>query len=180
MAQMEDQEYGRYQDQLSQYYTDLNYLTENARYMSETEYQKALDAFNIKYGAYWDQKNFDESVRQYDEQMELQKKNSVGSPYTYDSDYEDYTPPKYTPPNGWNEATVREFQNMYGLEQDGVFGPKTSYVYDLVADLNEFISEGEPKSKISAVLREELNSGKISRETFNILQRDFVPKEYTY
>ena len=54
MAQMEDQEYGRYRDQLSDYYTDLNYLTENARYMSETEYQKALDDFNIKYGAYRD------------------------------------------------------------------------------------------------------------------------------
>ena len=73
MAQMEDQEYGRYQDQLSQYYTDLNYLTENARYMSETEYQKALDEFNIKYGAHWDQKNFDESVRQYNEQFAYKK-----------------------------------------------------------------------------------------------------------
>ena len=29
IAGMEDQEYGRYQDTVSQYYTDLNYLTEN-------------------------------------------------------------------------------------------------------------------------------------------------------
>ena len=85
MAQMEDQDYGRYRDQLSDYYTDLNYLTENARYMSETEYQKALDAFNIKYGAYRDdvadkqwQTEFDESKRQYDQQYALSKKSSSG------------------------------------------------------------------------------------------------------
>ena len=87
MAQMEDQDYGRYRDQLSDYYTDLNYLTENARYMSETEYQKALDAFNIKYGAYRDdvadkqwQTEFDESKRQYDQQYALSKKTSNNTP----------------------------------------------------------------------------------------------------
>ena len=86
MASMEDQDYGRYRDQLSDYYTDLNYLTENARYMSETEYQKALDAFNIKYSAYRDdvadkqwQAQFDEAKRQYDEQMALSKSKSSGS-----------------------------------------------------------------------------------------------------
>ena len=86
MASMEDQDYGRYRDQLSDYYTDLNYLTENARYMSETEYQKALDEFNIKYSAYRDdvadkqwQAQFDEAKRQYDEQMALSKKSSSSS-----------------------------------------------------------------------------------------------------
>lgn len=87
MASMEDQEYGRYRDQLSDYYTELNRLTEDARYMSETEYQKALDDFNIKYGAYRDdvadqqwQAQFDEAKRQYDEQMALsQSKSSGGS-----------------------------------------------------------------------------------------------------
>ena len=87
MASMEDQEYGRYRDQLSDYYTELNRLTEDARYMSETEYQKALDDFNIKYGAYRDdvadqqwQTQFDEAKRQHDEQMALsQSKSSGGS-----------------------------------------------------------------------------------------------------
>lgn len=64
MAQMDEQEYGRYQDKLSKYYTDLNYLTENARYMSETEYNKALQDFNIKYSSYWDQTNFDYTKEQ--------------------------------------------------------------------------------------------------------------------
>ena len=59
MAGMEEQEYGKYRDTVSDYYTDLNYLTENARYMSEDEYNKALQDFNIKYSSYWDQTNFD-------------------------------------------------------------------------------------------------------------------------
>lgn len=71
LAGMDEQEYGRYMDEVSQYYTDLNYLTENARYMSETEYQRALNDFNIKYGSYRDtvadnqwQTQFDEAQRQ--------------------------------------------------------------------------------------------------------------------
>lgn len=188
LAGMEDQEYGRYQDQLSQYYTDLNYLTENARYMSETEYQKALDEFNIKYSSYWDQTNFDESVRQYDEQFAYQKeqdalsasRSSVGSSISDSPDDSDDTTPEYTAPNGWDKATVATFQQKYGLKQDGIYGEKTAYVYDLVADLNEFIREGEPKSKISAVLREEYNSGKISKETYDLLRDDYVPTGHTY
>ena len=86
MAQMEDQDYGRYRDQMSDYYTELNRLTEDARYMSETEYQKAMDDFNIKYGSYRDsvsdqqwQAQFDEAKRQYDEQMALSKSKSYSS-----------------------------------------------------------------------------------------------------
>ena len=85
LAQMDDQEYGRYQDKLSQYYTDLNYLTENARYMSETEYQQALDAFNIKYGSYRDtvadqqwQAELDFAKQQYNDSQKTTKKSSSG------------------------------------------------------------------------------------------------------
>lgn len=54
LAGMNEQEYGRYRDTVSDYYTELNYLNENAKYMSETEYQRALNDFNIKYGSYSD------------------------------------------------------------------------------------------------------------------------------
>lgn len=199
LGQMEDQEYGRYRDQLSDYYTDLNYLTENARYMSETEYQQALDAFNIKYGAYRDtvgdqqwQAQFDEGVRQYNEQFAYQQEqDSVanassgvsnggnGNPGIDNSGYGD-PGSKYTAPDGWTEADVKEFQRRYGLDVDGIFGPKTQYVYDLVDDLNSFVREGEPKSKISAVLREELDSGKISKSLHDVLKGEFVPRGNTY
>ena len=69
MAQMEDQDYGRYRDEVSDYNTELERLTENARYMSETEYQKALDDFNIKYGAHRDTV----SDNQWDQEFQYQK-----------------------------------------------------------------------------------------------------------
>lgn len=148
MAQMDEQEYGRYQDKLSQYYTDLNYLTENARYMSETEYQKALDDFNIKYGSYRDavaddqwkqtydyqkdrdlvaddqwQKTFDEGVRQFDATHGL---NTAKAGLAYDGNggY-------YTANPGWDTETIKAFQEAHNLEVDGIWGPKTAAAYDV-------------------------------------------------
>ena len=59
LAQQEEQDYGRYRDSVSDYYTELANLKDDARYMSETEYNQALQDFNIKYNSYWDQTNFD-------------------------------------------------------------------------------------------------------------------------
>ena len=95
MAQMDEQEYGRYQDKLSQYDTDRNYLTENARYMSEAEYQKALDDFNIKYGAHRDevsdsqwQTTFNEGVRQYDQSFAYQQDRDKVSDEQWQKQYD--------------------------------------------------------------------------------------------
>lgn len=92
MAQMDEQAYGRHRDSVSDYYTDLANLKDDARYMSEDEYNKALQDFNIKYSSYWDHTNFDyqterdnvadqqwrdtfdEGVRQFDASLEEQKR----------------------------------------------------------------------------------------------------------
>ena len=99
MAQMEDQDYGRYRDQVSDYYTELANLKDEARYMSETEYNQALQDFNIKYSSYWDQTNydyqkerdkvadqqwqatFDEGVRQYNASLAEQQRQYNASLY---------------------------------------------------------------------------------------------------
>ena len=141
MASMEDQEYGRYRDQLSDYYTELNRLTEDARYMSETEYQKALDDFNIKYGAYRDdvadqqwQTQFDEAKRQYDEQMALSKSSSSGSSGggggggKYDA-----------------EAAKKQQELVnagYNIAVDGIWGPQSQAAWeDYQAALNPDYSD---------------------------------------
>ena len=89
MAQQEDQDYGRYRDQLSDYYTELDRLTEDARYQSETEYGRWADDRNFSYDNFINDRNyqyqqgrdaiadqqwqteFNEAQRQYDEQMGL-------------------------------------------------------------------------------------------------------------
>ena len=132
MAQMEDQDYGRYRDQLNDYYTELSRLTEDARYMSETEYQRALDEFNIKYGAYRDtvgdqqwQAQFDEAKRQYDEQMALSTSKSTSNKTTSNP-----SGTKYTANPGWDKEKIKRFQTDHGLDVDGIWGPQTAGAYD--------------------------------------------------
>lgn len=80
MAQMEDQDYGRYQDAMNAWLAERDYLT--GRYDSERDYDygKYTDDRNYKYqqeqdalAEAWRQKEFDEAQRQYDEQMALTK-----------------------------------------------------------------------------------------------------------
>lgn len=89
MSQQEDQDYGRYRDQLSDYYTELDRLSEDARYQGETDYSRWADDRNFSYDNFINDRNyqyqqdrdaisdqqwqteFDEAQRQYDEQMGL-------------------------------------------------------------------------------------------------------------
>jgi peptidoglycan hydrolase-like protein with peptidoglycan-binding domain len=99
MAQMEDQDYGRYRDQLSDYYAELERLTNDSRYQSETDYGRWADDRNFAYGQYADDRNFnyqterdkiadeqwqkqyDEQVRQYNQSYALSaSKRYSGTP----------------------------------------------------------------------------------------------------
>ena len=64
MAQMEDREYGIHRDEVSDYYAELDRLTEDARYKSEDAYGKWYDKTNMQYDDYWKSKNYDYQVEQ--------------------------------------------------------------------------------------------------------------------
>ncbi|MBE6798798.1 MAG: hypothetical protein E7525_03345 [Ruminococcaceae bacterium] len=53
-ADREAQDYSRYRDDLSDYYTELNRLTEDARYQSENDYGRYIDEYNRQYGEHRD------------------------------------------------------------------------------------------------------------------------------
>ena len=81
MASMENQDYGRYRDSMSDYYTELDRLINDARYQGEQDYGKWSDKVNMDYAMHRDsvadkqwQAEFDEAKRQYDQQYALQKK----------------------------------------------------------------------------------------------------------
>ena len=85
LAGMEDQDYGRYRDTVSDYYTQLGLLQDDARYKAEQEYGQWSDDRGFQYQLdrdkvedEWKQKEFDEAVRQYNEQMALSKSKSTG------------------------------------------------------------------------------------------------------
>lgn len=106
MAQQEDQDYGRYRDALNDYYTELDRLTDDSRYQAEQDYGKWADDRNFAYGQYSDdrayayqterdkvadeqwQKQYDESVRQYNQQYALSQAKVYSSSPNSDPDPE--------------------------------------------------------------------------------------------
>ena len=163
MASMEDQDYGRYRDQLSDYYTDLNYLTENARYMSETEYQQALNDFNIKYSAYRDnvsdqqwQAQFDEAKRQYDQDYALSASKSSGGGYVASPVVEPEPEPQPEP-----EPDIKTYD-------------------DVLNRVKLYIKNGAIKSEVGAFLREKYNEGIITKDEYDKLKEVYLPRGYTY
>ncbi len=70
---LEETDYGRYRDEMGDYYTDRDYLYGKTSDMSDEEYQKYLQLVNN-----WENdRTFNESVRQYDEQMAYQKERDA-------------------------------------------------------------------------------------------------------
>ena len=153
MAQQEDQDYGRYRDQMSDYYTELDRLTEDARYKEEQDYGKWADGRDFAYNQFADdraydyqvgrdkvadeqwQAEFDEAKRQYDQQYALKTSgggSSTGTPSTTPTP----TPAKSTTttPNydkiysnqGYSADVVMEAQRFIGASLDGVWGPNSA------------------------------------------------------
>ena len=86
-ADREAQDYGRYRDSVSDYYTELDRLTNDARYQSEQEYGKWSDKVNMDYAMHRDsvadkqwQAEFDEAKRQWE--LQFNKKSGGSSTNT--------------------------------------------------------------------------------------------------
>ena len=106
MASMEEQDYGRYRDQVGDYYTELDRLTDDSRYQAEMDYGKWADDRNFAYGQFADDRNFayqterdkvsdaqwqaqfDEAKRQYDQQYALSKEKTYSYTPTSNPDPE--------------------------------------------------------------------------------------------
>lgn len=98
LSNQDEMEYGRYRDQVSDYYTELNRLTEDARYKSEDDYGKYMDKYNMAYGQYRD------SVSDW--QSELDRADSE---YwnQYSADYGQYSDDRnLNYDNYWNEKDM--------------------------------------------------------------------------
>lgn len=144
MAGMEDQEYSRYMDQLTNYYTELGLAQDEARYQAELDYGRYMDQLGLDYQMERDkigdeqwQKTFDENVRQYNEQMALSKSklySDGGDGGVGDTDN------SYTANPGWSEEKIEEFQKANGLTVDGKWGPQTAAAYDKTSGISETAS----------------------------------------
>jgi peptidoglycan hydrolase-like protein with peptidoglycan-binding domain len=146
MAQMEDQDYGRYRDQISDYYAELDRRTEDARYQGEQDYGRYMDGYNMAYGQFIDDRNltyqqdrdkvsdaqwqaeFDEAKRQYDQQYALAAGKSSGG--NGDNGGPDNVGSNYTKNPGFSKEQILSIQRQAGIAEDGIWGPDTANAYD--------------------------------------------------
>ena len=143
MAQMEDQEYGRYMDSMNAYLTERDYLTGRFDTERDYDYGKWADGRDFGYGQFIDdrnmgyqkerdqvadqqwQKEYDFAMQQYlDSQKASSSGSSSGNPGSYDGGSD------YTANPGWDTETIKAFQQAHGLTVDGIWGPKTAAAYD--------------------------------------------------
>ena len=112
LGAQEEQDYGRYRDQMGDYLTELDRLTNDARYKGEQDYGKWADD---RAYSQWEAE-FNEAKRQYDEQYgsKASKSSNVGGNYTgYDNGNVD-------------SANIQKMQELMEMEgADGKWGPKS-------------------------------------------------------
>ena len=156
MAQMDEQDYGRHRDSVSDYYTDLANLKDDARYMSETEYERAWNDFNAKYGAHRDtvadqqwQAEFDFAQKQYEDSKK--KTTSSSAKKKKDPVEPDPVAPTTTPTATANTKlftasvmTQNEFAKRGKATVDGK--TYTSYKSYIEACLEKWANNGIPNS----------------------------------
>ena len=197
IAGMEDQAYGRYRDTVSDYYTELDRLTSDARYQAEQDYGRWSDKTNLDYQINRDQigdqqwqAQFDEAKRQYDEQMALStSKSSNNSTGDKDKDV-----------NGNYDAEAAKKQQElrdagYDVAVDGIWGPLSQAAWEkykagdggdtptygtIVDELTEYIRNGSSKSEINNYLRAAYQEGYITQAEYNQLKEQYAPRGNTY
>ena len=167
-ADRENQDYGRHRDSVTDYYNELQYLTDRSDTLSQREYEQWRDKLNLNYGIHSDkqnidyqlyrdavederwQKEYDENVRQFDESLALQKKKVSSS--SSSSGSKKYT---YTGGNG------------------GKYDNKPSYS-EIVADYDALVANGTPRAKIAGAITEDYNNGYLTKAQYDKLMSIYV------
>lgn len=169
LTAQEEQAYGRYRDQVSDYYAELDRLTEDARYKAEDEYGKYIDERNYEYQQGRDavsdeqwQAEFDESKRQYEEQMDMAAEQWA-----------------------WEKAQAERAQKESGKggsSSTGASGYELDHVASMSADeivaaMKNYNAE-EDDTGLEAFLDDLVNTGRIDEATADKWYSQYKSKKY--
>ena len=215
--------YGQHRDEVSDWNNDMNRADADYWNQWNRDYTQYSDDRNLAYDNYWNQQNFNyqrerdqtsdqqwqatfnEGVRQFNEQMAQANGSGSGSSGSSGNS----SGGGYTANPGWDEATVRAFQQAHGLTVDGIWGPNTAAAYDndpnwtgsnsgsANALLNGMIRTGTTssgyqvnngtadgqrnlKSSISNEINAALAAGVIDEDEARRLREQYAPRGYTY
>ena len=206
-ADRDEQDYGRYRDQVGDYNNELDYLTgrydaerdyDYGKYADDRDYQYQLDR-DKKADEQW-QAEFDEAKRQYDQEYALASGSASGgssggsssgssgssSGYTESYSYDD-SPAKYDN-GGLTASQIAELQEALGIDADGIVGPQTM---GAIGDLSlkeaydQYVTNAEPEiipketDKTKAIVAQVMTSAEFTRHnTGSNKNRGETYKEY--
>ena len=151
MAQQEEQDYGRYRDQLGDWQTERDYLSNRYDTERDYDYGKWADGRDFAYSQFADdraydyqvgrdkisdeqwQKEFEEAQRQFNQQHGVYSGGSGGSSggssgRSSSSSYS--SSGSYTGNPGFSSSEILSIQRQAGISQDGIWGPQTAAAYD--------------------------------------------------
>ena len=189
MAQREEQDYGRYRDQMADWQTERDYLA--GRYDTERDYDYGMwaDGRDFAYGQFADdraydyqvgrdkvtdeqwQAEFDEAKRQFDKDYSLQAgKLGISTSSSSGGGGDD------TSDNSDSEQDTTEETGT----QDDTGGNDTPSYGSIVDDLNTYIANGASKSKINNYLRSAYKDGYITQAQYTQLKGQYAPAGSTY
>ena len=227
LAGQEEQDYNRHRDAVSDYYAQLQAAYDQYNTERNYDYSQWADGRDFDYGKYSDdraydyqegrdkvaddqwQKEYDEMVRQYNQQYAASQKSSSGGG-SRGSGGSGGSGGGGSANNGsLTTEQVKALQAALGVEQDGKYGPKsknaagglsaeeaykkfvgggsqtnkpvgTETYNSLMDDMNTYIANGASKSEIRSYLRAALQSGMINQGVYESLLEQFAPKGVAY
>ena len=204
MAQQEELDYGRYRDQLGDWQTERDYLSN--RYDTERDYDYGMWADNRDYDyqvgrdkvtdEQW-QKEFEEAQRQFNQQYSLKASGSSSSSSSSSTKKTSSSSGNYTANPGLTKSEILSIQKQAGITQDGIWGPNTAAAYDkgirpkadepetrdfawVGNQLDNYISAGASKSEISDFLIKAKQAGYITAAQYTSMKAIYVPRGLTY
>lgn len=150
LGTQEEQDYGRYRDQMGDWETERDYLTDKYYTERDYDYGKWADDRDFSYGTFADdrsyayqserdqvadqqwQAEFDEAKRQYDQQYELSaaksssSSSSSGSSGSSGSKSSSGSSGSSYDNDGLSTAQIAALQKALGVDADGLWGSKSS------------------------------------------------------
>ena len=135
IAGMEEQEYGRWRDQVSDYWNEVGYLSDDARYKGEQDYNKWADDTSFRYQEGRDkvaedqwERTFAEGIRQFDLQYGPKSSGSSSGGGSSSSSSGGGGGLKYS-----EEAAQKQRELVaagYDVEVDGKWGPASKAAWE--------------------------------------------------
>lgn len=195
-----DNEYGRYQDALNQYWQNVSYLKGEADDAYERGYNEWYSAYQM--GTDAENTAYERQQNSYDRLVSLitstgytptaEELTAAGMSESQAKAYADYYAKQNTSTSsgsgsggGGNSSSTStrtltptantDVKSALGIKEEAVEEP-----YNIEDDLNDFISRGASKSEINSFLRSALKSGVITTAQYTSLKQTYAPAGHTY